>query len=389
MIINASTVAMGSQQELAMIHTRRESLRSWVGASGGSAATGVGPERDEARFSPAGVILGRGLPPVRTRPERQAGAGPAQAMGGRCARTGKAGQAGQDSQLSSSLEAFKATLIAKLMEMLTGRKFTVVLPPDLVDEEGMAALEEGVAQLQAVAGRLGAPGAAPSQPAASGWGVEYHAEESYLETEQTTFAAAGEVVTSDGKRLAFEVELSMSRAYLERNSIDVRAGDAALQDPLVINFGGSAARFTQTRFAFDLNLDGQMEQMAALAPGSGYLAYDRNGNGRIDDGGELFGPQSGAGFAELAGLDQDGNGWLDEADPLFQDLRIWSRDPDGQERLFALGEQGIGALYTGSVESPFRMTDANNQTTAQVRASGLYLKENGQAGTLQQLDLAV
>ena len=49
-----------------------------------------------------------------------------------------------------------------------------------------------------------------------------------------------------------------------------------------------------------------------LGSGSGFLALDKNGNGKIDDGSELFGTKSGDGFADLAEYDSDGNGWIDE-----------------------------------------------------------------------------
>lgn len=56
--------------------------------------------------------------------------------------------------------------------------------------------------------------------------------------------------------------------------------------------------------------------------GSGFLALDRNQNGVVDDGSELFGTQSGDGFAHLALYDQDSNGWIDANDPVFDKLRI-------------------------------------------------------------------
>jgi hypothetical protein len=41
------------------------------------------------------------------------------------------------------------------------------------------------------------------------------------------------------------------------------------------------------------------------------------------------------------------------------------------------------------VETPFSLTDSENSLLAQIRASGIYLREDGGAGTLQQIDLAV
>ena len=52
-------------------------------------------------------------------------------------------------------------------------------------------------------------------------------------------------------------------------------------------------------------------------------------------------------------------------------------------------ERGAGALYLESVTTPFSLTDSENRLLAQIRASGVYLREDGGVGTLQQVDLAV
>ena len=58
--------------------------------------------------------------------------------------------------------------------------------------------------------------------------------------------------------------------------------------------------------------DGWRRRISWMKPGDGLLAYDRNADGKANDGRELFGPQSGDGFGELAALDSDGNGAIDE-----------------------------------------------------------------------------
>lgn len=97
--------------------------------------------------------------------------------------------------------------------------------------------------------------------------------------------------------------------------------------------------------------------MSALASGSAYLAIDSNTVGRINDGSELFGTRSGNGFTDLARFDDDGNRWLDENDDVFERLRIWQPDPVGKASLETLHDRGVGALYLGSTETPFSLTD--------------------------------
>ena len=94
--------------------------------------------------------------------------------------------------------------------------------------------------------------------------------------------------------------------------------------------------------------------------------------------------------AELAAYDQDGNHWIDEADAVYADLRVWSRDAAGHDSLATLAQKNVGALYLGSVATPFELnTTADNTNLGAVRASGIYLAEDGGVGALQQVDLVV
>lgn len=208
------------------------------------------------------------------------------------------------------------------------------------------------------------------------------------EHESSDFSSTGQIQTADGRTLDFSLGLSMCRDYsCERASVE--GGSIELRDPLVINFAGRAVDLEGKSFAFDLDADGTAESVHELAGGSGYLAIDRNADGCVNDGSELFGTCSGDGFADLAKLDSDGNHWLDEGDAAFSTLRVWQRDEAGQDNLKTLAESGVGALYLGSTATPFALTDDENRLRGQVRASGVYLNEDGSAGSLQQIDLAV
>lgn len=214
------------------------------------------------------------------------------------------------------------------------------------------------------------------------------ATERIEEHERSDFTSTGTVTTADGRTLDYALGLSMCRDYSCERTV-AEGGTIELRDPLVINFDGHAAELENQCFAFDVDADGSAENVHALGPGSGYLAIDRNGDGRVNDGSELFGTASGDGFADLAALDGDGNRWLDEADPAFSTLRVWRRDAAGGSSLTTLRDAGVGALYLGAEETPFALTDDDNRLLGQVRASGIYLNEDGRAGTLQQIDLAV
>jgi hypothetical protein len=212
--------------------------------------------------------------------------------------------------------------------------------------------------------------------------------EKIREHERSEFSARGEVRTADGRSIDFKLDLSMCRDFqCERKQIE--QGKVEMRDPLVINFDGKAAELGNLRFDFDLDSDGKSESLYGLRGNSGFLSMDLNGDGRINDGNELFGTRSGDGFADLAGFDSDGNHWLDDADAAFAALKVWSPGGDGKESLVSLKEKGVGAIYLGATETPFSLKDDDNRLQGQVRATGLYLRENGVTGTLQQIDLAV
>jgi len=272
----------------------------------------------------------------------------------------------------------KLLVLAELLKTLTGKKIKLMIP------EQTAATAEGI-QLQfkgnsapaAVDGRTGA-----------GWGLEYQLNESYQETEKVTVNTEGTIITSEGTEINFQLELKLSRGFLSTNQISVKAGDA-LVDPLVINYDGPAADVTETKFSFDLDSDGQADSISRLAGGSGFLALDRNGDGVVNNGSELFGPATGDGFAELQPYDSDENGWIDANDPVFEGLRIWTKDSDGNDQLFALGEKGIGAIYLGNSDALFSYTGSENQTLGVNRKAGIFVKENGLVGSIQQVDLVI
>ena len=224
----------------------------------------------------------------------------------------------------------------------------------------------------------------------SGIGGSYTSSFYYSEQETTCFDARGTVITADGNSYSINISLEMSRSFTESTSTMIQYGAPQLCDPLVIQLSGTSVHLSDQKFFFDLDADGHAEEISSLAPGSGYLAYDKNGNGRIDDGSELFGTTSGNGFEDLAAYDDDHNGWIDEADEIFSKLLIWTKDASGNDVLCGLGKAGVGAIYLGSRDTNYSIKNkVTNETEAVIRKTGLFLYENGGVGTLQQLDLAI
>jgi hypothetical protein len=266
-------------------------------------------------------------------------------------------------------------LLKSMIEFLTGRPVKVFSAAELQPQEANDAPQP-------------TPATSPAR-SANGLALDYERHEVYEEFESTTLTAEGVVRTSDGREIRFSLSLAMERHYREESHTSVRIGEAARKDPLVINFDGSAAQLLDRSFRFDLDDDGTVETLPLLAGGNGYLAFDRNGNGRIDSGRELFGPLTDHGFGELARLDADTNGWIDEADPSFARLGIWQPAAEGPGELRSLTARGIGAIGLTQIATPFELRGSGNRELGAIRSTAVALTEAGNALPVQELDLTI
>lgn len=280
----------------------------------------------------------------------------------------------EDASLLTDKDRLKIRLLEDFVFTLTGKRIRFSIP-DMVSKKSVQALQMNEA----------AHGEGPRR---LGWGIDYQRSSSTSEVQSMSFSSTGQVQTADGRSISFSTDLTMSSSFVSQTHLSIKAGDA-LVDPLVLNLSGAAQVLGDKRISFDIDTDGTDEQIAFAAQGSGFLALDRNGNDQIDDGSELFGPQSGNGFSELAAFDGDDNGWIDENDAVFDRLRIWSMDDKGDLQLTAIGKAGVGAIYLGNVATPFSLRSSDTSESGQIARTGVYLKENGQASTIMHVDLSV
>lgn len=231
---------------------------------------------------------------------------------------------------------------------------------------------------------------APAQQGESGmvgWGMRAEVTTSHSESESLAIAAAGTITFEDGSTMAVGMTAQYDRSFHTESTVRILAGDA-LKDPIVISLDGGPVRFNGQALKFDLDGNGVMsELLPSLEGGSAWLAYDRNGDNAISNGGELFGPKTGNGYRELAALDADGSGWVDEGDAAFAALRVVSYGADGQPQVSSLKDAGIGALSVDPVETPFRLTAADNSTLGQMAESGIVLREDGSATWSHRVDV--
>jgi hypothetical protein len=162
-------------------------------------------------------------------------------------------------------------------------------------------------------------------------------------------------------------------------------------DPILLDFGRIGIELTSAPggVAFDLDADGEAEQVAWTERGSedAFLVLDRNGNGTIDDGGELFGnatrladgtvaPNGYVALEELGQPESGGNanGFIDRADRVYRELRLWTdTNHDGfsdPTELTSLEARGVIAIRTSARRS--RVVDEHGNRFALVSVA--YLK---------------
>lgn len=379
-IQNTRQLDLASSYSKTVSHERSESLRLW---KDGNSVEMASKQRDSISISAAAHFsLQQGLressqrspsalPTVaRAEPAVIAAPLPALASTPPGASPSLSGQSASTEKLrdeeACTDESPKITLIRRLIELLSGRKVEVFSASDLAGDKNLPTASQGGAN----------------------WGAVVETHELREEHEASSFTASGSVRTADGREISFQMELSMESYFRQESSTRALFGQAT-KDPLVINFSGSAAELTDQFFRFDLDGDGQQEEIPTLASGSGYLFFDRNGDGVVNNGKELFGPATNNGFSELAALDDDGNGWIDEADAAFSQLGIWRQHPNGESEYSSLKEAGIGALALAHLATPNNLRGNAMQLLGEVRSSGLALSEDGRPLAMQQIDLVV
>ncbi len=170
-------------------------------------------------------------------------------------------------------------------------------------------------------------------------------------------------------------------------------------DPLVFDLDGDGVELvgSAANVTFDIDGDGVEENVGWFGPDDGVLVVDINQNGIIDDMSEIvsqtFRLATDQGFSPtnsleaLSFFDDDGNGLINDADSIFDALRIWvDADTDGDTddgELRSLDDAGITSINLAASGSE---TDVEGNT---VWRSGEYTNEDGETGEYAEVSFAI
>ncbi len=209
-----------------------------------------------------------------------------------------------------------------------------------------------------------------------------------VEHEYVNMSSTGSVTTADGRNIDFNLNFSMESKSISKQSVAFEGLLGQFIDPLVFNFDGGLDMLSEERdFTFDLDCDGEGDEICSLNKGSGFLALDLNDDKEINDGSELFGPSTGSGYGELAEYDTDNNNWIDENDPIFDQLLVWMGAGGQDSSLISLKEAGIGAISLQNVESLFNLKNSKGDVMGKVDSSGIFITEKGEVKSFKEIDL--
>ncbi|QWT21933.1 hypothetical protein KPL74_07985 [Bacillus sp. NP157] len=159
-------------------------------------------------------------------------------------------------------------------------------------------------------------------------------------------------------------------------------------DPLTLDLDGDGIETlgVDEGVLFDFDGDGVKTGTGWIKRDDGFLVLDRNGNGQIDNGSELFGvdtvkrdgSKARNGFDALADLDSNGDGMFDEKDDMFSSVRVWQDlNHDGiaqANELKTLSEHHIAAIVLKSKEAN---QDSNGNL---ISATGSFIRDDGSEG---------
>jgi hypothetical protein len=191
------------------------------------------------------------------------------------------------------------------------------------------------------------------------------------------------------RELFLDYKYSLASEQVSYSKIEMSV--EALKDPIIVQFGAQGLGEISGQKDFDINQDSSLNILPVFSGDVGYLVYDKNHNNKADDGGELFGPETGQGFTELALLDSNKNGFIDAEDQHFEKLYLWQpgKDNNQAEQWLSLKEAEIQAISVSATSTPYDFYDQQGEIQAQLRQSSFAISDNGTGRGVHQVDVRI
>merc|ERR1711879_535619 len=129
----------------------------------------------------------------------------------------------------------------------------------------------------------------------------FNYKKEYTQESSINFDTQAQIKTNRGQ-INVDLNLSFSQSFYEVHEKTITSKKTIYLDPLIINYKGELNSFdnidSKMKSEFDLNSNGKNDLIPQLKDGTGFLALDKNQNGTIDNGNELFGANTGDGFGD-------------------------------------------------------------------------------------------
>ena len=206
---------------------------------------------------------------------------------------------------------------------------------------------------------------------------------SALFNDSNTHGTKGNKATSSNQTLqSVQLHFEFDFQFQSTQSVQITNGEVQQSDPITFDLDGDGIELSSYKEGarFDITGQGRQVTTAFVNGGDAFLAIDRNRDGQINSGKELFGDQNGAvnGYAELAKFDSNSDGVINAQDKDFDKLLLFRDNGDGKTdsgELISLADAGI-------VELNVRYTNVMQKASGgnQIKQVSTYKRANGQVG---------
>ncbi len=204
--------------------------------------------------------------------------------------------------------------------------------------------------------------------------------------QQSQALTTEEMSASLARRNSYELNLKFRQNTSVEERIGISLEELGIKkvDPLVLDLDGKGIQLTEAGKGaiFDVTADGKLDSTAWVKGNTALLTYDRNGNGVVDNGSELFGDQNGAanGFEELSKHDANGDRKITILDPIFKALKLY-RDLNGDGKMGKNEFSNLSELGIKALNLNFMRTSADINGNSLI-LNGSFEREDGSTGQL-------